>query len=181
MKTIRGICLGSTNSGKTTMLNHLQYGRYIISNPTAGVDYTSTVIDDVRLQIWDTSGSDRFHKVTMVFVKEVSIIIYVFDITSNLSLQHAIKYHNEIIQQFDSSHRFFIIGNKKDLSNRASNIKSTLKKYPSIVYYETDSSSLANLKEVFQDIILKSHDLATTPRLTIERKQSQSNDCCVLF
>ena len=112
MKTIRGICLGSTNSGKTTMLNHLQYGRYIIPNPTTGVDYTSTIIDDTRLQIWDTSGSKRFHKVTMVFVKEVSIIIYVFDITSNLSLEHAIKYHNEIIQQPNSPRRFFIIGNK---------------------------------------------------------------------
>ena len=182
MKTIRGICLGSSNSGKTSMLNHLQYGRYVLPPPTAGVDYTSIVIDDIRLQIWDTSGSGRFHRVSMVFAKEVSIVIYVFDISCNISLQCAINYHDEILQQPNIPQNFFIIGNKKDLQKRASNIQPTLKKYPSLIYYETDSSSLENLKEVFNDIVVKSYDLASMPRLTIERNNNnRSNECCAIL
>ncbi len=178
MKTIRGICFGSSGSGKTSILNHLQYECYLIPATTSGVDYTSIIFDDVRLQIWDTSGDKRFRKVGMIFAKEVSVVIYVFDITSNRSLQLAIDYHQEITQ-LDAPQLYFMIGNKKDKNTRASNIIQTLKKYPNIVYYETDARSLSNLKEVFNDIVIKSSRLSSISRLTIER--TGENDCCFIL
>ena len=45
-------------------------------------------VDDkmVRLQLWDTAGQERFRSLIPSYIKDSSVAVVVFDITSTLSL-----------------------------------------------------------------------------------------------
>ena len=71
--------LGQSGSGKTKFLNHLRIEKFKNYCPTIGVDYI--VYKDpcgVKLQIWDTSGSDRFKAVVNNFLKGIDLCIFVY-------------------------------------------------------------------------------------------------------
>jgi small GTP-binding protein len=76
---IKTIILGHSGAGKTKFLNHLRNKNMKSYCPTIGVDYivyrdTSGVV----LQMWDTSGSDRFRSVVNNFLKGIDLCIFVY-------------------------------------------------------------------------------------------------------
>ena len=76
---VKTIMLGCSGVGKTRFLNYLREARYQSCCPTLGVDFI--VYKDssgVKLQIWDTSGSERFKTVVDNFLKGIDLCIFVY-------------------------------------------------------------------------------------------------------
>ena len=58
---------------------------------TVGVDYKARVIniggEDVKLQIWETAGQERFRSMTAAFYNKAQGVIITFDVTQKESFQ----------------------------------------------------------------------------------------------
>ena len=83
------ILVGNSGVGKTSMLKYFNNGErvfpeYNINAPTIGIDFiTKTINQDnkrIKLQIWDTSGQERFKCITTAYFKGANGCIFVFTI-----------------------------------------------------------------------------------------------------
>ena len=102
---VQCIFIGDCGVGKTTLLKTATHQR-MHRLPTVGVDLISYTSDNLRLQCWDTSGQPRFIHVVQMFVKNCSVIVYMFDATlekSFLSISSSTRKHN-IMWQKSSRH-----------------------------------------------------------------------------
>ena len=90
---------------------------------TIGVDFKirTIVMEDVtiKLQIWDTTGQERFRTITASYYKGSHIFFCVFDICSDESFKN-IEQHLSEVEEFANPDNTFckmIIGNKTDLDH----------------------------------------------------------------
>ena len=95
------VFLGDQSVGKTSIIYKFTQdsfdGNYQVSKireeeslmrvqATIGIDFLSKTmyVDDkmVRLQLWDTAGQERFRSLIPSYIKDSSVAVVVFDITS---------------------------------------------------------------------------------------------------
>ena len=74
------ICLvGDSETGKTTFIESLIKNFYYESKErTVGIDLLTYVIDDIKFQVWDTSGNIMFFGIVRSYFKDVSGILLFF-------------------------------------------------------------------------------------------------------
>ena len=62
----------------------------ILNQATIGIDFLSKTmyLEDrtVRLQLWDTAGQERFRSLIPSYIRDSSVAVVVYDITSKLVL-----------------------------------------------------------------------------------------------
>ena len=81
---IKTILLGESGVSKTRFLNYLRSNHMQNYCPTIGVDYVVYNSEcNITLQIWDTSGSERFRGVVNNFLKSVDLCIFVYNSESS--------------------------------------------------------------------------------------------------
>jgi small GTP-binding protein len=93
------VILGESGVGKTCIIN-----RYINNtfNPesmtTSGASYASKTMyfenyeKNMKFDIWDTAGQEKFRSLTKIFYKETSVAILVYDVTRKESFEEVTKY-----------------------------------------------------------------------------------------
>lgn len=81
---IKTIILGESGVGKTRFLNYIRNEKMISYCPTIGVDFVVYKSKcNVNLQIWDTSGSERFRAVVNNFLIGIDLCIFVYNSKSS--------------------------------------------------------------------------------------------------
>lgn len=68
---------------------------------TIGVDFALKVIkwsdsQNIKLQLWDIAGQERFTSMTRVYYKDAHACIVMFDLTQRLTFQNAIKWKKDL-------------------------------------------------------------------------------------
>ena len=93
------VMLGESGVGKTCVIN-----RYISNtfNPesmsTSGASYTSKTMyfdkyeKNMKFDIWDTAGQEKFRSLTKIFYKDTSVAVLVYDITRKDSFNEVKNY-----------------------------------------------------------------------------------------
>ena len=92
------VFLGDQNVGKTSLILRFTQDTFDSSyqvrqlyfltfiQATIGIDFLSKTmyVDDkmVRLQLWDTAGQERFRSLIPSYIKDSSVAVVVYDITS---------------------------------------------------------------------------------------------------
>lgn len=95
MHKFKVIFLGDQQVGKTTLLKRAIEGTLCSKiQPTIGVDNLFYFSNDVTLQCWDTSGSDRFKKVIPLFARDCDMAVYVFDARRPQTLLNVRNWYN---------------------------------------------------------------------------------------
>ena len=94
LPSVQCIFIGDCGVGKTTLLKTATHQR-MHCLPTVGVDLISYNSDNLRLQCWDTSGQPRFIHVVQMFVKNCSVIVYMFDATLEDSFLSILQTHEQ--------------------------------------------------------------------------------------
>lgn len=114
---IKVIMLGSSNSGKTSFINHLQ-NESINTEPTRSPKINKINLEIFSLSITDTAGQDRYRPIISPFIHNHHIFIIIFDITDRISFADIDNFYNLIFDNV-AAHDFKIIifGNKVDLSS----------------------------------------------------------------
>ena len=162
------ILIGDCNIGKTSLIN-----RYIHNSfqseylCTIGVDFMMKTIDidgkQIKLQIWDTAGMERYKQVTTSYYRGAQAAIVVFDLTNKASFLNIPKwvsgfyeYANPLFQK-----QLVIVGNKSDLVDQRQVSKEEIETFAKIncfEYIECSAKSGDNIEMIFKNIGAKLYD-----------------------
>ena len=195
------LILGDSNVGKTSLLLNYADNYFPDSHvSTIGIDYKIkeiTIKDlEVRIQLWDTSGQERFRSMTHTFLKNANGIAFVYDITNKRSFE-GVKDWIKDAEINGSGFEKILIGNKIDLEGKREVSTDYLKKYcnkKKIKSFETSAKTSINVNEAFDYLVNliikdKSKDEIIAEfgekdnNINISRKKSDSKsskkDCCI--
>ena len=155
--TLKILLIGDSTVGKTTLLLQYVDGKFSDSHiTTIGVEYKDKNINldgrELTLQIWDTSGQERYQSITKNFYRNADGIIFIFDLTNKESFEHMKTW---LMSSVDCNKDFksILVGNKLDLKNERVVNEESIKKFlekNEMKFFETSAKEGTNV-----DIILK--------------------------
>lgn len=81
------VFLGDQSVGKTSIITRFVYDKFDVNyQATIGIDFLTKTqyLEDrsVRLQLWDTAGQERFRSLIPSYIRDSSVAVVVYDITS---------------------------------------------------------------------------------------------------
>jgi len=111
---------------------------------------------ELKLQIWDTAGEERFRALTPMYYKNAEGIIIAFSLTSAESFENLGKWMSEIEQNASISNCVkIIVGTKCDLdADKEVSYKDASKfaKSHNALYFETSAKSGFQIQEAFSSV-----------------------------
>lgn len=157
------VFLGDQSVGKTSIITRFMYDTFDTAyQATIGIDFLTKVmyLDDrtIRLQLWDTAGQERFRSLIPSYIRDSSVAVVVFDITSAKSFNEASKWIEDVKTQREDNVILFLVGNKLDLADqRQVSVEEAEKKAAdyNMTYVETSAKMGQNVKTLFKKIALK--------------------------
>lgn len=123
MRKFKLVFLGEQSVGKTSLITRFMYdtfdGNY---QATIGIDFLSKTmyLDDrtVRLQLWDTAGQERFRSLIPSYIRDSSVAIVVYDVTSRESFKATSKWVEDVRAERGNEVIIALVGNKTDLNDK---------------------------------------------------------------
>lgn len=122
------LIIGDPTVGKTSFVqryvNNLFKRDYKM---TIGVDFALKVVKwsdskNIKLQLWDIAGQERFTSMTRVYYKNAHACVVMFDLTQRLTFQNTVKWKKDLDMkcslQDGSPVPCLLLANKYDLSDR---------------------------------------------------------------
>lgn len=155
----RLILIGDSTVGKSSLLYHFK-GREDIEDLslTVGVDFHARVMkvdgQQVKLQIWDTAGQDRFRAIIKSYFRNAVGGLLVFDIANRSSFENLNGWLEEAREGSNGQKLVFVlVGNKSDLELKRAVSKEEAWQYAhehGMDYIETSAISGTNVERAFQ-------------------------------
>jgi len=118
------IIVGDTAVGKSCLLLQFTDKRFQPQHDlTIGVEFGSRTINidsnQVKLQIWDTAGQEKFRSITRSYYRGAAGALLVYDITRRETFEHLSSWLEDCLKYSNANIVITVIGNKCDLeSNR---------------------------------------------------------------
>ncbi|MED6216331.1 Ras- protein RABH1e [Stylosanthes scabra] len=106
----------------------------------------------VRLQLWDTSGQERFTSLIPSYIRDSSVAIIVYDVANRQSFLNTNKWVEEVRQERGSDVIIILVGNKTDLVDKrqVSIEEGDAKSRDSgVMFIETSAKAGFNIKPLF--------------------------------
>ncbi|KAF1374969.1 hypothetical protein PFLUV_G00234540 [Perca fluviatilis] len=164
----RLLMLGDSGVGKTCVLRRFTESEFDPSHiSTIGVDFKMKTLEldgiRVRVQIWDTAGQERYHTITKQYYRRAQGIIFVYDITSESSFQHLVKWASDVDEYAQDKVQRILVGNKCDEELRRQVTKdqgNKLAETYGMEFFETSAFNSMNICESFTrvtELVLQAH------------------------
>ena len=121
-ESFKVILVGDSNVGKTSILQ--RYAKDTFRGdiePTIGPQFMSRLVEveetgtTLKLQIWDTAGQEKYRSVTPIYYRDAAAAICVFDVTSEVSLEAAERWVQDLREYAPAHIILALAGNKSDL------------------------------------------------------------------
>lgn len=187
--------IGDSNVGKTSLIkkycdNH--FSKTYIS--TVGIDFQIKYLTfekkKIKLQIWDTTGQERYRVLAKNCYNSSDGFIIIYDITKRESFNNVNNWIEQIYEMAPNYAKSILFGNKNDLNDirevKIDEGKNLAKKF-NIKFYETSAKEGTNTKEGFESIVKEIiGDIASvkaSKRETIflkgkNHKKEEKESCC---
>lgn len=154
------VFLGDQNVGKTSIITRFMYDTFDNAyQATIGIDFLSKTmyLEDrtVRLQLWDTAGQERFRSLIPSYIRDSSVAIVVYDITSRASFLNTEKWIEDVRAERGQDVVIMLVGNKTDMAERrqVSVEEAEAKaKADGIMSIETSAKAGYNVKSLFKKL-----------------------------
>ncbi|KAG5943445.1 hypothetical protein E4U53_007053 [Claviceps sorghi] len=120
------ILLGPSGTGKSCLLHRFVKNEWrLLSSQTIGVEFASKIIKvgtgprrkRIKLQLWDTAGTERFRSVSRSYYRGAAGAILVYDITSHASFRGIQPFLNDARALASPNLSLMLVGNKLDLAS----------------------------------------------------------------
>lgn len=120
------ILLGPSGSGKSCLLHRFVKNEWrVLSSQTIGVEFASKIIrvgtgarrKRIKLQLWDTAGTERFRSVSRSYYRGAAGAILVYDITSHNTFTALPSFVNDARALASPNLTCILVGNKVDLAD----------------------------------------------------------------
>ncbi|KAK4231693.1 P-loop containing nucleoside triphosphate hydrolase protein [Podospora fimiseda] len=124
------ILLGPSGTGKSCLLHRFVKSEWrVLSSQTIGVEFASKIIKvgtgarrkRIKLQLWDTAGTERFRSVSRSYYRGAAGAILVYDITSYNSFNMLSPFLNDARALASPNLSLLLVGNKLDLAGEDRN------------------------------------------------------------
>lgn len=152
------IVIGNSGVGKSCLLMQFLKGEFRDAHHmTIGVEFASKEIringQLIRVQIWDTAGTENFRSITRAYYKGVTAAMIVYDVTSRDSFNNVSFWVNELHENADSNVVKIIIGNKTDLEREVSTGEGrALANKAKCLFIETSAYSGNDVNTAFESL-----------------------------
>ncbi|KAK3902825.1 P-loop containing nucleoside triphosphate hydrolase protein, partial [Staphylotrichum tortipilum] len=119
------ILLGPSGTGKSCLLHRFVKNEWrVLSSQTIGVEFASKIIKvgtgarrkRIKLQLWDTAGTERFRSVSRSYYRGAAGAILIYDITSHTSFASLQPFLNDARALASPNLSLLLVGNKLDLA-----------------------------------------------------------------
>ena len=162
---IKIVVIGDVNVGKTNIIRRLIGEEFKEMEATIGVEFMYVNIKDIdkedpnktmSIQIWDTSGAERYKAITTTHIRGADGAYIVYDISDESSFNHLLYWYNYIKDAADEDIIIYLIGNKSDLiyeEGRSVKKKDAMEfanKYKLHGYAECSAKNNENIQETFK-------------------------------
>lgn len=156
------IVLGEAEIGKTALLSKYVNNKFPPHyRATIGADFLSKKIqvEDgmLTLQLWDTSGQERFQSLGAAFYRGADCCILVYDLTNRNSFERLEQWKEQFVDMAcvdKEKFPFVIVGNKADREAERqvgwSEAQTWARNNGGIPLFETSASQGSNINEAFE-------------------------------
>ncbi|XP_005099164.1 dnaJ homolog subfamily C member 27 [Aplysia californica] len=146
---IKLVGIGNANVGKTCLIKHFCESKFNSGyQPTVGVDYGFKVQElqgvDLRVHLWDLSGSSEYFDVRNELYSGTDAIFLVYDVTNMASFESLDQWIREVKRYANGDPEIFIVGNKIDLKQKRAVTSTEGKKYAQANKFKYAETSAAN-------------------------------------
>ncbi|OHS96372.1 Ras family protein [Tritrichomonas foetus] len=154
----KAVLIGDSAVGKTSIVN-----QYIFNScspehqATIGINFFTKILTEgntnIKLQIWDTAGQEKFHSLIPSYIRNSTVAILVYDITSRISFENLQKWHQIVINS--SNPACIVVGNKLDLESERQIAYEEGQKFASQIkasFIETSARTPSNIQELFSQV-----------------------------
>ena len=197
------VVIGDANVGKTNIIRRIMGEDFREMESTIGVEFMYINIknidkDDPRktmsIQIWDTSGAERYKAITTTHIRGADGAYIVYDISNESSFNHLNYWYNCIKDAADNDIIIFLIGNKSDLiyeEGRDVKKKDAIdfaNKYKLQGYAECSAKNNENILETFKDFYniiynknknkIKEKNKMKLDLMKPKKNDKNKNSCC---
>ncbi len=191
--------IGEASVGKSSIIRRFDDEIFNeITNRCIGIEFTTKIINvynkQIKLQIWDTSGQERFGTITRSYYRNASGVFIVYDISDKRSFEQVPKWidiikdyandSNSLNPNIKSIPSIILVGNKTDKSPRAVSYEEGLElaKSHGFLFCETSAKTGDGVKEAFHTLTEKiySEKLLNGNLVVNEsilKKEKKSNKC----
>ncbi|MHA1917545.1 MAG: GTP-binding protein [Candidatus Ranarchaeia archaeon] len=153
------IVIGDGQVGKTSLTFRFSTGsfrqHYLM---TIGVEFAVKMIQidnkQVKLQIWDTGGQERFSYIRPLYYRGAVGAIVAFDLTNDDTFLHIPNWIAEV-RKYCGVVPMILVGTKSDLEDQRQVTKERAEKYAAelnATYFETSSKTGLNVIDVFENL-----------------------------
>ena len=191
VKEIKIILLGDSGVGKTCIINRYVYNKYnSITDTTFGSSYSSKTIKknniDYKFNIWDTTGQEKYHSITNLFIKGSNAVILVYSINSLSSFEGLNYWYNSIKENLEENNYILaIIGSKSDLIKEEVVSEDVAKKFAQernaifkLVSSKEAPEGINNLFNTIFDELIKKKIVKINDSIVIKSKKSKKKKKC---
>ena len=151
------VIVGDSGVGKSCLMHHFIYNRFKKdTTQTIGVDFSAKSIklgsQEIKLQIWDTAGQEKFRSVARSYYRGAIGIVIVYDITKAESFQHVPQWLNDAKNSARNECSVCVVGNKSDLEDSRLISLNEGSKYcleNNLMHFECSAFTGQNVDEIF--------------------------------
>ena len=123
---------------------------------TLGVEFMLKNISindrNVRIQLWDTAGSEAYRSITRSYYKNSTCAFIVYDITSPNTFYNVRKWLQDCRDLCYKNVLIYLVGNKSDLTDKRQVTYDEGKKYADengLAFFETSALTGHNIEDIF--------------------------------
>ena len=157
------LLLGDSSVGKTCfLLRYCDKSFQDVHLSTIVLDYRLKTITlknnkNIKLQIWDTAGQDRFRAITKNYYKSANGVLLIYDISNLQTYENVKNWISQIREEANPNVIIYLVGNKIDLpkEKRVVNIEDGEKiaEEFEIKFKEASAKSGTNVNEIFEELV----------------------------
>jgi len=176
------LVVGDLGCGKTAIIQ--RYVNQTFSTKyraTIGVDFALKVINmdpttNVRLQLWDIAGQERFGHMTRVYYKEAVGAVVVYDMTRTNTFEAVKKWKQDLDENLSVERPLpvILLANKCDLAEPGrsnTTLDTFIKEHGFISWFETSAKEDINITKAIKTLV--QHILDNDPEVLSSSKDNE--------
>eukprot|EP00455_Lapot_gusevi_P048733 TRINITY_DN6793_c0_g1_i4.p1 TRINITY_DN6793_c0_g1~~TRINITY_DN6793_c0_g1_i4.p1 ORF type:complete len:202 (-),score=11.40 TRINITY_DN6793_c0_g1_i4:58-663(-) len=161
---IKCVIDGNSGVGKSSIL--LRYCENTFSDDfitTIGVDFRIKKLEqndtEIKLQIWDRGGRERFKKLQSAFYRGAHLILAIFAVDDARSFEHIHEHLTEIQDHRPENSVVVVVANKIDVPDSlrvvTPDMGRAFAESRGCPYYEVSAKTGENVDVIFQDFVTR--------------------------